>query len=116
MIEMPLNVLDAAQSAWTEPLRIYKEATESGELNDKPGKTKLAMAGASAMSVPRIFGSLLKSTIVDVPLAVTEGLRETPKLYGEKVVQHDPIVDWKTGAIAAGKVKSFCFGESSSTD
>lgn len=60
-------------------------------------------AGASASALPRLFGVFTRGTLVDVPVALTEGLRATPKLYGETVKDHRPITDWKSGMRVAGK-------------
>ncbi|KAJ7103729.1 sterol glucosyltransferase [Mycena epipterygia] len=67
-----------------------------------------AMVAASGKSVGRFMTTYLKGTMVDIPLAVTEGLRGVPKLYGEEVKDHDHIKDWKSGAVVAGK--TFAFG------
>lgn len=48
--------------------------------------------------------SVLKGTLVDVPLALTEGLHNLPELYGDKVRKHNKITDWKSGTAEAGKV------------
>lgn len=47
--------------------------------------------------------SLVKGSIVDFPVALTEGLNSVPSLYGEKVRQRKPITDWKSGSKEAGK-------------
>lgn len=47
---------------------------------------------------------MVKGTLVDVPLAFAEGLRNTPVLYGENIRDHGPVTDWKSGGIVAAKV------------
>lgn len=59
--------------------------------------------GTSLYSAPRFVGQMLKGFIVDVPHAVTEGLRATPQLYGMRIVDLEPVVGWKSGGITAGK-------------
>lgn len=49
--------------------------------------------------------SLIKGTIVDVPMALADGLNNVPRLYGEQTEQRQPISDWKSGGEAAGKVR-----------
>lgn len=66
------------------------------------GSTTGAVFKASASGVGTFFKSYGKFYL-DVPLAVTEGLREAPKLYGEKVEARAPITDWKSGALVGGK-------------
>lgn len=43
-----------------------------------------------------------------MPLAVSEGLRAVPRLYGEEVRDHGTIRDWRSGATFAGK--NFVYG------
>lgn len=66
------------------------------------GSTTGAVLKASASGVGGFFKAYGKF-YVDVPLAVTDGLRNVPKLYGEKVEQRKPINDWKSGTIEGGK-------------
>lgn len=66
-------------------------------------KTAGAMAGASAKSAGNVLGDFFKGVIVDLPLAATNGFREAPKLYGEKVPEQRIITDYKSGAKAAGE-------------
>lgn len=48
--------------------------------------------------------SVLKGSLIDVPLALTEGLHNLPKLYDENVRRHDKVTDWKSGTAEADKV------------
>jgi UDP:flavonoid glycosyltransferase YjiC (YdhE family) len=66
-------------------------------------RTTAKYAGSSATAMGRLFGVATKGTLVDVPQSITEGLRATPRLYGEKVKDHEPITDWKSGFKVAGK-------------
>lgn len=63
--------------------------------------SKLLMA--SALSLPRLTGTLAKSYAIDMPYAVAEGFRNLPKLYGEDVPPHAPVTDFKSGAIVGSK-------------
>ena len=60
------------------------------------------MVGLSALSIPKLHGSMLKGMLIDTPYAVTEGFRNTPKLYGEQVPDHEPVTDWKSGGVVGG--------------
>ena len=42
--------------------------------------------------------------MVDFPLAVAEGFRNVPRLWGRKVKEQEEISGWKSGAAVAGKV------------
>ncbi|KAL4936541.1 hypothetical protein BDV06DRAFT_227814 [Aspergillus oleicola] len=57
------------------------------------------IAGASAKSVGKFLGSYFKGTMVDIPLATTEGLRAIPRLYGEETKDHGTVKDWKSGLV-----------------
>jgi len=61
------------------------------------------------------MGTVLpKATLVDIPLALTEGLHQMPKLYGEKVRDHGKVTDMKSAGIVAGKVSQLlCFHNTS---
>ncbi|KAF4543392.1 uncharacterized protein LTHEOB_91 [Lasiodiplodia theobromae] len=60
-------------------------------------------AVASGKSVGRWFGTYTKGVFLDVPLAVAEGMRQTPALYGERVHDYGRITGWKSGAAFAAK-------------
>ncbi|KAJ6567721.1 UDP-glucose,sterol transferase [Mycena vulgaris] len=74
-------------------------------------QTAGAMAVASGKSVGRFMTTYLKGTMIDIPLAVTEGLRGVPKMYGEDVKDHGQIRDWKSGAVVAGKTFAYSMSE-----
>lgn len=61
-----------------------------------------AVAG-SASGVGGFFKHFTKGMYLDMPLAVAEGMRNAPKLYGGEVYDPGVIKDWKSGGIAAGK-------------
>ncbi|KAM0429705.1 hypothetical protein ACHAPT_006311 [Fusarium lateritium] len=61
-----------------------------------------AVATASASGVGGFFKSYGRGFYVDLPLAVTEGFRAVPKLYGEKVPEQEPVKDWLSGARVGG--------------
>lgn len=61
------------------------------------------VAAASGKSVAQWFGTCSKGIFLDVPLAVAEGMRQTPNLYGEKVHEYGKITGWKSGAVFAAK-------------
>lgn len=61
-----------------------------------------ALASASASGVGGFFKSYGRGFYLDIPLAVTEGFRAVPKLYGERVPEHEPVQDWQSGARVAG--------------
>lgn len=84
------------------------QASDAGESSVRATKSQYAKstakyAGASAGTIPKLVGVFTKGGMVDLPLALTEGLRATPKLYGENVKDHDPITNFSSGVKVAGK-------------
>ncbi|KAL2846895.1 UDP-Glycosyltransferase/glycogen phosphorylase [Aspergillus pseudoustus] len=67
------------------------------------GKLFARMAGASAKSLGSFAPTALKGMTVDIPLAMTEGLRNLPRYHGEEPRDHHgPVTDIKSGFAAAG--------------
>ncbi|GME55126.1 uncharacterized protein LTHEOB_6358 [Neofusicoccum parvum] len=66
------------------------------------------MAAASAKSVGAFHSSLFGGLMVDLPLAVTEGMRHLPAAYGDPVRDVGRVTDWKSGAAVAGR--NFAWG------
>ncbi|KAI3581743.1 hypothetical protein IWW34DRAFT_907973 [Fusarium oxysporum f. sp. albedinis] len=72
--------------------------------------TTSSNAGKSAgKGVSKMATSVLKGSLVDVPLALTEGLHNLPELYGDKVRKHNKVTDWKSGTAEAGKNFAYNF-------
>ncbi|KAM0323272.1 hypothetical protein ACHAQA_008863 [Verticillium albo-atrum] len=69
------------------------------------------MVGASAKSIGSIGPTALKGMVVDIPLAITEGLRAVPGHYGDKVRDHGPVSGFKSGAVVAGKTFAWGFAD-----
>ncbi|KAH9212963.1 putative sterol glucosyltransferase [Leptodontidium sp. 2 PMI_412] len=57
----------------------------------------------------KMVGVLPRATLVDFPLAMTEGLHHMPRLYGEEVRDHGQVKDWKSGGVVAGKTFGYGF-------
>ncbi|UPX20857.1 uncharacterized protein EKO05_0011073 [Ascochyta rabiei] len=51
----------------------------------------------------------LKSMTVDIPLALTDGLKNVPWAYGDTIRDHGPVADIKSGATVAGKTFAWGF-------
>ncbi|CAG9988061.1 unnamed protein product [Clonostachys byssicola] len=56
----------------------------------------------------KLAGNATKGILIDIPLALTEGLRAVPRLYGTPMRKHDPVDDFQSGLVVAGK--TFCEG------
>lgn len=51
----------------------------------------------------------LKGMTVDIPLALTDGLKNVPRVYGDTVRDHGPVTGFKSGATVAGKTFAWGF-------
>ncbi|KAF6843733.1 UDP-glucose,sterol transferase [Colletotrichum musicola] len=90
--------------------RLSVVSTGSGKSKGKKQPSMAGhMAGASAKSIGMIGPTAAKGMLVDIPLAITEGLRSVPKHYGSEVRDHGPVTDAKSGAIVAGKTFAWGF-------
>ncbi|CZR37590.1 uncharacterized protein FPRO_07219 [Fusarium proliferatum ET1] len=67
------------------------------------------MAGASAKSAGKIGQTVTKGMLVDFPLAITEGLKSVPHLYGGNIRNHGPVKDAKSDMVVAGKTFAWGF-------
>ncbi|KAH8743768.1 hypothetical protein F5883DRAFT_722523 [Diaporthe sp. PMI_573] len=94
--QMPSNSEQAAQVA-----------TPQSNGKQGSGRGCIATSGAMALGVASGVGSFFhhfaKGNFVDLPLAVTEGMRNAPRLYGGKVAEHAPVTGWKSGLVVSGK-------------
>ncbi|KAJ7040782.1 hypothetical protein C8F04DRAFT_1082130 [Mycena alexandri] len=62
-----------------------------------------AMAVASGKGVGALFSESIRGGLVDIPVALTDGLRSVPKIYGEEVKDYGEVKDWKTGLLVGAK-------------
>ncbi|KFY94399.1 hypothetical protein V500_03298 [Pseudogymnoascus sp. VKM F-4518 (FW-2643)] len=98
------SMVDFSTAIWgtfANPVAAYKAGRAGGGQSQSVGKS-------FGRGVVDIGGTVGKAALVDVPLALTDGLREVPKLYGGTVRRHGPVTDWKSGGVVAGK--SFGYG------
>ncbi|KAM0226576.1 hypothetical protein ACHAQD_000500 [Fusarium lateritium] len=98
------NELDEKGSPSPDSLSVTSSRPGSGNSGALAGK----MAAASAKSAGKIAQTATKGVLVDFPLALAEGLRSVPRLYGDEVRDHGPITDAKSGMVVAGK--NFAWG------
>ncbi|CAN9376993.1 unnamed protein product [Alternaria alternata] len=69
------------------------------------------LAGASGASIGMFAPKALKGMMVDIPLAITDGLKNVPRLYGETPRDHGPVTGFTSGAAVAGKTFAWGFME-----
>ncbi|GME63925.1 hypothetical protein C8J57DRAFT_1469696 [Neofusicoccum parvum] len=92
------------------PTTPHDPTTDRGE-GPSNRNTAAAMAAASGKSLGRFFGAYGRGTFVDIPLALTEGLRAVPTYWGEEVRDHGKVDGWRSGAVVAGKTFAYGVGE-----
>lgn len=84
----------------------HSNTTERKKPN-RNAEASLAATKAVGIGFGRTTGAISK-TIVDLPLAFTEGLHNVPHLYGEEVRDYGAVTDFKTGSTKG--MKSFAYG------
>ncbi|KAH8707657.1 hypothetical protein GQ44DRAFT_816275 [Phaeosphaeriaceae sp. PMI808] len=90
----------ALGGTFVNPFKEFKKARVADGEGGSAGLTATAAVGKGLISMG---SSLSKGTLVGIPLALTEGLRNAPKLYGDQVKDHGRVKDWKSGGIVAAK-------------
>ncbi|KAF4337198.1 sterol glucosyltransferase [Fusarium beomiforme] len=89
----------ALGGAFIDPFKDVKRVRLDGSRRSAGTATAIA----SGKALQGMTTAVVKGTLVDVPLAFAEGLRNTPRLYGEKVSDYGPVTDWKSGGTVAAK-------------
>ncbi|KAH6874369.1 hypothetical protein B0T10DRAFT_498827, partial [Thelonectria olida] len=79
----------------------YKDYRRAGQ--DGSGQGGRAAASAVGKGLVGMGGAVTKGALVDLPLALAEGLRKTPQLYGDTTEDPGKVKDWKDGATVAAK-------------
>lgn len=96
------NFTSALGGTFIDPFIAMKRGREQGASG---GAMSSAALGAAGSGLKGMGTSVTKGTFVDFPLALAEGLRNTPALYGENIERHN-ITDWKSGSVVAAKVSA----------
>lgn len=102
------NSATASASGHESPAPATSGTRSNRNLPEPEGSLAGKMAGASAKSIAGIVPTAVKGMVVDIPLAITEGLKSIPGHYGGNVRDHGPVTDVKSGAAVAGK--TFAWG------
>lgn len=99
-------------AADTSTSSLVREITTRQTTHPPPNKTDRAVAATMALSsgkkLGRFFTSAAKGALSDIPLAVAEGSRALPRVWGGRVNDYGAVTDWQSGAMVAGK--SFALG------
>ncbi|KAH0429103.1 hypothetical protein CcaCcLH18_08600 [Colletotrichum camelliae] len=130
MVTKPIEAFHDEKRRRARELRRHEAASASGQVpKDAPsedglsvisassgtskGKSQPSMAGkvagASAKSIGMIAPNAAKGMLVDIPLAIIEGMRSVPKHFGTIIRDHGLVTDAKSGVVVAGKTFAFGF-------
>ncbi|KAJ7853535.1 hypothetical protein B0H14DRAFT_3085621 [Mycena olivaceomarginata] len=101
----PVGKDNQGEGSGTSRGEISTAVRTPGRLRKRPPG---AMVAASGMSMGTVIMSSVRGGAVDIPMALTEGMRNVPKMYGEEVKDYGHVKDWKSGMLVAGK--TFLFG------
>lgn len=99
-----ISIINKLTSATTDMLvDPYTSVRRSQSENVDAATTAGRAAAAGARGFGKFNMALFKGTIVDLPLAVAEGFRAVPKLYGEDVKSHGEVTGVASGFAVGGK-------------
>lgn len=93
----------AETMVYGRPAALYlPEKPAHPQAKEKHSRPTAAVLGC-ASGVGGVLKHWTKGMYLDMPLAVSEGLRNAPRLYGGEVYDPGRVTDWKSGGAAAGK-------------
>ncbi|KZL81249.1 hypothetical protein CI238_11671 [Colletotrichum incanum] len=81
----------------TEPYKEFKR------VRIRTGKRSASLHSAAAVGrgLKNMGGALVKGTFVNLPIAVTEGFRNAPRLIGDSVENLEKVTSWRSGCRVA---------------
>jgi len=89
-----------------EPAREYRRAATRSKKGEPGAQTPAAAAAAaSAESFLKLPMHVLKAG-AEIPVAVADGFYAITTLCGDKVQDHGPVTDWKSGMRVGGLVST----------
>lgn len=98
----------ALGQTFVDPYKEYKQ--HRLQTSDQPKGSVGGAVGSAAMAsgkgIGKLYGAMAKGALVDLPLALAEGLRNAPRLYGAEADDYGRTKDWKSGAVVGGKVST----------
>lgn len=90
---------------------VFDTSTALGAaLSEKGGLDFDDTGNARVKNFGKAGTSLLKGAVIDMPMALADGLRHAPRMYGDKGRDYGPITGFKNGVTVAGKVSRNCVG------
>ncbi|KAF4453375.1 sterol glucosyltransferase [Fusarium albosuccineum] len=118
-MEVAASMADATAGIFVKPYETIKERRSGSKVSldsvpsqprsqtepaptAESGTAKTAIS-TSTKSLGKLAVASTKGILVDIPVAVTDGLRAVPNLYGEDVRSRGHITGFRSGAVVAGK-------------
>ncbi|CAG8019211.1 unnamed protein product [Penicillium salamii] len=103
-----LQTTNESTASSLEPTSSTSSTSNVSSVSQRPSTHRGArlagkMAGASVTSLANFVPTALKGMTVDIPLAMTEGMRNVPRLYGETPMDYGAVTGIKSGFALAGK-------------
>ncbi|KAM0554957.1 hypothetical protein ACHAPJ_006695 [Fusarium lateritium] len=118
-IEAAATIAEATVGIFSKPYETIKQShtqpktSSDGESSQEGSSSNMRQAKTPNVATDAIRGSTkglgilaltsAKGILVDIPVAVTDGLRAVPHLYGEDVRRRGNISGFRAGAVVAGK-------------
>ncbi|KAJ4989966.1 UDP-glucose,sterol transferase [Stagonosporopsis vannaccii] len=113
--EYEQSVLEAAEASTKQKTeKVGDQTPDNASIRSNTKRKPISagqMAGASGKSIAMFAPKAVKGMMVDIPLALTDGLKNVPRAYGDKVRDHGPVTDFKSGATVAGKTFAWGFAD-----
>lgn len=91
-----LPLTDSSQSSRLQEMLSRVSRSKSVPHESRPPTSVVSNVG-------KMVGNSTKGVLVDIPLALTEGLRAIPHLYGEPTPKHEAVNSFRSGVSVAGK-------------
>ncbi|KAL5373105.1 hypothetical protein DPSP01_012965 [Paraphaeosphaeria sporulosa] len=98
-----LSTIKGIVTATGDMLASPYTAVQQAGPSDSAAKTTSKAAANFGKSFGKFSGRFLQGAVVDLPLAVADGLRSVPKLYGEDVQSHGEVTDAASGFMVGGR-------------
>lgn len=93
------------QQAGESSTSVYTATSTKSRDKEPSAGSKAALAGAKSLGW--LAPKALKGAMLDIPLAMAEGFRTAPKLYGDKVRDHGKVTGAGSGFAVGGKTFAY---------
>ena len=106
-LRLGYDVAKSTVGIFADPAKVYIDNGKSKSSDSSNVHGKAALAFGKGMN--NVVSGAFKGGMVGVPLAMAEGFRNVPRLWGETVEEQQAITGVRSGAAVAGKVRQSIF-------